>query len=159
MGLDVNEILGIPKADDYNSDNDYEEDKLVTRKELENYCSEVSKPKAQSATELALGIDNEAERELHLHYLENVIKPSGDAQQDFQMAKTMVDAIKLKNNAALSSLKPEVKNTSSASSYMPNKSPNQSGTQLTREEDMLYRDAKLRGITLTKEEIINMRAR
>ncbi len=153
MGLDVNEILGIKKEDSYQ---DEEEEKPLTRKDLEQILNNV-KPKTQTATDLAMAIENEAERELHLYYIENVIRQSGDAEQDFKMAKTMVDAIKLKNKATLDNLKPEAKAHSTASSFQPSKTSNVDNFKLTHEEEMLYRDAQIRGINFTKEEILNMR--
>ena len=158
MGIDVNKIFGITPKEESNDDYE-EEDKPLTRKDLESILSNVSKPKTKSATEIAMETENEAERELQLYYLENVIKPSGDAEQDFQIAKTMTDAIKLKNNATISSLKPEVKTASSASSFVPNITSNNSSAQLTKEEEMLFRDAQVRGVPFTKEEIIALRAK
>ena len=99
---------------------------------------------------------SEAERELHIFYLENKIKSSGDPEEDFRTAQTMVNAIKLKNQAVLQNISPTIRNHSTAQSVQVNKNQ-MADIKLTPEEDLFYRDAKIRGINLTKEEIIAMR--
>lgn len=102
-------------------------------------------------------IENEAERELHLHYLENAIRPSGNAEQDFQTAKVMVNGIKMQNQLKLNNMKPETISHSTASSFTPEKKETFDNQKLTREEEMFLTDARIRGVALTKEEIIMMR--
>lgn len=48
----------------------------------------------KTALDLADDIPNEVERELTKHYLENRITPSGNAQEDFETAQTLVNAKK-----------------------------------------------------------------
>jgi hypothetical protein len=108
---------------------------------------------------MALGIENEAERELHLHYLENKVNPNLTEDEKFQTARDMVNAIKLKNQISLSSVKPQVQSHSTASSFQPATQSNLDSVRLTPEEDMLYRDSVARGMPFTKEEIIASRSK
>lgn len=146
MGVNVEEILGVKPKEE--PQNDYSEDKPLTRKDIEDILSKVNTKPQKTATELAYErIQNETERELFLLKLDR-IKPSGDPEADFNEVKDMVDAIKIKNNMQVSGLRPEVKTHSTASSYQPIKS-NQQGRKPTADEEYLIRDAKTRGIDLS----------
>lgn len=156
MGIDVTALAGIKTDSQPESSQEGDDDKPLTRRELEEILK-TAKPQSKSAMEMALEIENEAERELHLYYLENKVRPSGNAEEDFQTAKAMVNAIKLQKQVSLSSVKPPVQTTSSASSFQPRKEQNFDNVKLTPMEEMLYKDAQVRGVPLTKEEIIKMR--
>lgn len=146
MGIEIESLLG----------KDANEDEPVTRKDLVE-ALETLKPITKSAHDMALEVENEAERELYLHYLDNAIKPSGNAEQDFQVAKTMVDGVKLKNQIKMNDIRPEVQRTSTANSIQPIKTQSFDGERLTPEEQLFFDDARVRGVPLTKEEIIKMR--
>lgn len=152
MGIDIAGLAGIKVA--HNEDMD--EDKPLTRKDLENILRD-TKPQSKKAVESALEIENEAERELHLYYLENKVNPSLSEEEKFQTAKDMVNAIKLKNQITLSAVKPSVQSHSTGSSFQPNKQANFDTQKLTPEENYIYTDAQKRGVPITKEDIINMR--
>jgi hypothetical protein len=153
MGIDIAELAGIKTQP---IEDNVAEEKPLTRKDLEQILQ--SRPsQTKSATEMAMEIENEAERELHLHYLENAIRPSGNAEQDFQTAKVMVNGIKMQNQLKLNSMKPETISHSTASSFTPEKKETFDNQKLTREEEMFLTDARIRGVALTKEEIIMMR--
>lgn len=149
LGKDPAELLGIKKEEEIED----EEDKPLTKKDLEVILKQVNKAPQKTALELAQEIQNESERELTVYYLENVIKSTGNHQEDLSNAKTMVEAIKLKKQIELQKLRPEVKTHSSASSVTPNTSPNQN-VELTKEEDYLIRAS---GGLLTKEDILKSR--
>lgn len=145
MGVNVDELFGVKPQEE--SQDDYSEDRPLTRKDLEQLLSKQATVKQKSASELAYErITNETERELFLLKLDR-IKPSGDPEQDFNEVKDMVDAIKLKNNLQVQSLRPEVKSHSTATSFQPNVSKT-SQRKLTSDEEYLFRDAKQRGIDL-----------
>jgi hypothetical protein len=151
MGIDIAGLAGItPKEEEI------AEDKPLTRKDIEELLKS-SSPKPKSATEMALEIENEAERELHLYYLDNKVRPSGDPEEDFKTAKTMVNAIKLQNQIKLAEIKPTASNHSTASSVQPMKDNNFDNVKLTPDEEYLLKDASVRGIAITREEIIKMR--
>ena len=69
----------------------------------------------------------------------------------------MVNAIKLKNQINLSSVKPTSSSHSTAGSFQPVKTVTTDNQALTPEENLFYKDAQIRGIPLTKEEILAMR--
>lgn len=154
MGIDVAGLAGIKVASE---ENEVDGEKPLTRKDLEEILK-TTKPQTKSATEMALGIENEAERELHLHYLENKVNPNLTEEEKFQTAKEMVDAIKIKNQMTLNNIKPQASSHSSATSFQPNKTQSVDNVKLTPQEEMFFNDAKVRGINLTKEEIVAMRA-
>lgn len=149
MGIDIATLAGMKPSEEA------DEDKPITQKDLEEYLKRGVPTK--SAMEMALDIENEAERELHLYYLENKVNPALSETEKFQTAKDMVNSIKLKNQVQLSSIKPATTAHSTASSVQPQKGETFDQYKLTPEEDMLYRDAQIRGVQLTKEEIIKMR--
>lgn len=155
MGIDIESLTGVKteQKEEYSDD-----EKPLTRKDLEAALQNIKSP-SKSAQDMAMEIPNEAERELHLYYLDNVIKSSGNPEQDFQIAKNMVTGIKLQNQAKMNNVKPQAQTFSTANSVQPAKNTNFDSVKLTPEEDMLFRDASVRGITITKEEIIAMRSR
>lgn len=152
MGIDIAELTGL-KADQ--SENE-DEDKPLTRKDLQEILKS-NKPQSKSATEMAMEIENEAERELHLYYLDNKVNPNLTDAEKFQTAKDMVDSIKLKNQMGLTNIKPQVQNHSTASSFQPNQNANVDNQKLTAEENYILNDAQKRGIPLTKEDILDSR--
>tara|TARA_R110000868_G_C10971076_1_gene769960 strand:+ start:9559 stop:10239 length:681 start_codon:yes stop_codon:yes gene_type:complete len=147
LGRDPAELLGIKKEEEVG-----EGDKPITRKEMEEMISKVRQPITKTATELADEIPNETERELAKYYLENVIKSSGNSTEDLNNAKTMVEAVKLKKQLELQSLRPEVKTHSSANSIQVNHA--QVNMEFSAEEKMLLDHSK--GL-LTKDDILNSR--
>lgn len=153
MGIDVAKLAGIESNNETETSDD---DRPLTKREVEEMLRSNKAP-SKSAFEMALEIQNEAEKELHLYYLENKVNPALSEEEKFQTAKEMVTALKLKNQVQLSQVKPQPKSYSTASSYVPPKQAEVDSVKLTPEEDMLFRDAKVRGINLTKEEIIKMR--
>lgn len=146
MGVNVDELFGVKTKEE--AQDDYSEDRPLTRKDIEELLSKQTKVNQKSASELAYErITNETERELFLLKLDR-IKPSGDAEQDFNEVKDMVDAIKIKNNLQVQGLRPEVKSHSTATSFQPNISKTNQ-RKLSSDEEYLIRDAKTRGIDLS----------
>lgn len=72
-------------------ESDDEDSKPVTLGMLKKIQTQSS---TKTALELADDIPNEVERELTKHYLENRITLSGNAQEDFEVAQTLVNAKK-----------------------------------------------------------------
>lgn len=150
MGIDVSQFVVKPQIDDEDGE------KPLTRKDLEEAIRNV-KPQSKSAVEMANEITNEAERELHLHYLDNKINPNLTEDEKFQTAKDMVNGIKLKNQINLSNIKPEVRTHSTGSSFQPNIKQTFDKEKLTPEEIYIMEDANKRGVPISKEEILKMR--
>jgi hypothetical protein len=152
MGINVAEIVGAKTESE-----EIDDEKPLTRRDLESILK--ANTQSKKATEMALEIENEAERELYLHYLDNKVNPNLSEEEKFQTAKDMVNGIKLKNQISLSNIKPQSNTHSSASSVVPNKQQNFDNHRLTREEELFFNDAKIRGIPLSKEEIVQMRSK
>ena len=152
MGIDVASIAGIKQADPEEED----EDKPLTRKDIEALLKQ-NQPKSKTALEMAMEINNEAEKELHMLYLDEV-NPNLSEEQKFKAVSERVEGIKLKNQLNLSNLRPNTQSHSTASSFQPAK-PNQQldNAQLTRDEQLFFDHARVSGTPLTKEEIIKMR--
>lgn len=87
LGKDPASILGIKET----SEEEDEDDKPVTKAELKKLLAGNA---TKSAIDLAEEIPNPTEKELVKYYLENTIKPSGDAQEDLRNARRMVNAVK-----------------------------------------------------------------
>lgn len=155
MGIDIAGLAGIKTAPEAQEE---EAEKPLTRKDLEQILRS-TKPQTKTATEMALEIENEAERELHLHYLENKVNPNLSEEEKFQTAKEMVDGIKLKNQMVLNNVKPAASGHSTAGSFQPAKTASVDNVKLSPMEEMFLRDAQIRGVALTKEEIIAMRSK
>lgn len=153
MGIDVANLAGIKTPTEAEAST--EPEKFVTRKDLDEALRGQSTSK--SAMALALEIENEAERELHIHYLENKVNPNLTEEEKFQTAKDMVNAIKLKNQVTLSSVKPQAQTHSTSNSFQPAKTTEIDNNRLTPEELYIFNDASKRGFPITKEEIIRMR--
>jgi len=153
MGVDINEVLGIKPQEE--TSEDYE-DKPLTRKDIEELLRKNNQPQVKSAFEIINEIPDEAEKELNLYYLENVINPNLPEEEKVKTAQTMVNAIKLKNQVVLNNIAPTPRGHSTANSVQiqRNQTDNQ---QLSKEEELFFRDAKIRGISLSKDEIIKMR--
>ena len=152
QGLDIAEILGIKQEKEEIEEEN--EEKPLTRKDIEQLLGQ-SKPKEKSAVELAQEENvSDTEKELTLYYLENIIRPSGNANDDLKNAKTMVNSVRNSKIMEMQNLKPEAKSFSNASSIeIKNTTQN---IQLTPEEDLFYRQSQKDGIPFTKEEIIKM---
>ena len=147
LGKDPAELLGIKREEEVEED-----DKPLTRKDLEAIMSKIGQPNQKSAIDMVNEISNETERELHQYYLENVIKPSGNPVDDFNNAKAMVESITLRKQLELQNLRPGVKTHSSASSVQIN--TQQVNLELSADEKMLLDHSK--GL-LTKDDILNSR--
>ena len=152
QGVDVADILGIKPQVNEEQD-EPEEEKPLTRKDIETLLSQV-KPKEKSAVELIQEEQiSESEKELATYYLENVIKSSGNAQEDIKNAKLMVNSVRNSKIMEMNSLRPEAKSYSSASSIEISKKQD---IQLTQEEQTFFNQFAKDGIPMTKEEIIKM---
>ncbi len=152
MGVDINEVLGIKPEE---TSDEIDEEKPLTRKDVEALLKN-NQPQGKSAIEKAYEIQNEAERELHLYYLENAVNPNLGEEEKFNLAQTMVNSVKLKTQVTLGNIAPQTRSYSTASSVQVAKNV-VDNTKLTPEEDYFFRDAKIRGVPFTKEEIIAMR--
>lgn len=152
MGIDIANLAGIKQVEPEEVD----ENQPLTRKDLENFYKS-NQPKSKTALEMAMEIQNEAERELHTLFLDEV-NPNLSEEQKFKAVSERVEGIKLKNQIGLQSLKPGTQSYSTASSFQPAK-PNQQldNATLTREEQLFFDHARVSGTPLTKEEIIKMR--
>jgi hypothetical protein len=129
-----------------------DDDRPLTRAEFKKWQEQVVEKQAEkSALELAEAIPNRVEREMVKFHIENTIRPSGNAQQDLAVAKSLVSAkrneIALKEQAR----KGVVKTTPSSTSAPAKQEDN---TQLTAEEQKFV-SAGL----LTKEDIIKARGK
>lgn len=117
----------------------------LTRADLEAYEAEKA---VKTAMSLAGEIDDENERKLVLHHLENTIKPSGNAETDLRNAKILVDAVKSRQTIEELARRTEPKTSSGTGA--PPKPLDKS--ELTSEEET-YRQA----FGLTKEQVISAR--
>lgn len=149
LGKDPAELLGIKREEEVEED-----EKPLTRKDLEAIMSKIGQPNQKSAIDMVNEISNETERELHQYYLENIIKPSGNPVDDFNNAKAIVESITLRKQLELQRLRPDVKTHSSASSVQIN--TQQVNLELSADEKMLLDHSK--GL-LTKDDIIASRKR
>lgn len=119
-----------------------DEDRPLTLRTLQAYEAEKAK---ETAVTLAEQIDNEAERRLVLHHLENTIKPSGDAETDLRNARLIVNAVK---NGQLAEESARVSKARIAPSA-PSAPPRQEGA---KPEFSAEEAAIMRGFKLTEEE-------
>lgn len=125
-----------------------EDDKPITKKELDEYLRKLNTEK--NSEQLANEIQDEYERELVKYHLQNTIKSSGDAKEDFQIARTLANSVRNKKFEELADLKPAAKSHSSASgASIP---PKPVEEELTAEEKMFLATGKI-----TKEEILALR--
>lgn len=148
LGKDPAELLGVkPKEEEEIND----EDRPLTKKDLESILSQVNKPKEKTATELAYErIQDENQRELALYYLDNVIKPSGNSDEDLHNAQAMVNAVRNQKVLEMQALKPEAKTLNTARSIEINKT-NTNTVELSPEEKMIMDTS--RGL-ITMDDII-----
>lgn len=139
LGKDPAELLGVkPKEEEEIND----EDRPLTKKDLESILSQVNKPKEKTATELAYErIQDENQRELALYYLDNVIKPSGNSDEDLRNAQAMVNAVRNQKVLEMQALKPEAKTLNTARSVEINKT-NTNTIELSPEEKMIMDTSK-----------------
>lgn len=103
----------------------------------------------ESALNLAESLSNEHERRLTKHYLENNLRSTGNAQEDFRLAYAMVTAVKNGQLAEEAVRAQKVRTTTSAPSA-PAKVP--TSNELTREETEL-----MTAFNLTKDEVLAAR--
>lgn len=107
-----------PDAENLESDED--DDKPITRKELkELQARNVTK----SALQLADEIENETERELVKHYLNNKIRSSGNPQEDVSDARALANKVKNAKIAEMANQRPGAVRTSSQGGGMPYVAP------------------------------------
>jgi len=105
------------------------------------------------AVDLAEDIEDDTERKLTVHYLENVIKPSGNAEVDLANARAIVNA---KRNALIAE---EAQRVSPANHYSsapggPGKRPEEVFEPTAEEASMMRAP-----FNLTKEDVIKARQR
>ena len=105
---------------------------------------------AKTATELALGIENEIERELVLHHLENTVKSTGNAEEDLRNARALANAARNQQILEEVSRRPEAKNHSSATSVTATSA--EPTIVLTKDEETFLATG-----VITMEEIIQAR--
>lgn len=119
-----------------------DEDRPLTLKDLLAFQAVQAQDTAKT---LADEIEDEAERKLTLHHLENTIKPSGDPQTDLRNARLIVRAVKNSQLAEEATRTTRARTQPSA----PAAPPKQAGTtpEFSREEA-----AVMRGFGLTAEE-------
>lgn len=87
LGGDPAKVLGITPPTQQDEDDEVPE----------WYKREQSRTATKSAVELAQDIQDEYERDLTIHHLENTVRPSGNAQQDLKTAKDLVLAAKARH--------------------------------------------------------------
>lgn len=104
-----------------------------------------------SAIKMADRVENENERKLLIHHLENTIKPSGDAETDFKNALMLVNATKnrMVSEEVLRGVKPKA--AGSGASAPPKE---EQKVELTKEE----RDYMM-AFKLTPEQVIAARSK
>lgn len=144
IGIDPMSILG--DGIDPN-DGDDEDNKPVTLGMMKKMEQERAQ---QTALSMAQNIEDESERELAIHHLQNTIKPSGSAEADFATALTLVNA--LKNSQILE----EVARKSKPKAYS-----SAAGAPANREERFEptpEEAAMMASFNLTKEDILKARA-
>lgn len=125
-----------------------EEDRPLTVREFKKIQEQSA---TKSALDLVGGVQNEVERELLTYHLENTIKSSGNPQEDFDLARTLVNAVKNKQIMEEANRKPNAKTHSSASGAPPKKNAPQD--ELTSEELSFMKPP----FSLTKEQILAAR--
>jgi hypothetical protein len=143
LGIDVAEVLGIKPKEEVEED-----DKPVTRKELEELLFKSRQENAnKTAEQLASEIGDEYERELTLFHIQNTIKSTGDPKEDLKLARALTNSVR--NSQILEEIerKPQAKSHSSATSGSTANSEHQ--VTLTHEEQ-----AYLNTGLVTKEEIL-----
>lgn len=103
----------------------------------------------ETALTLADDIQDEAERKLVKHHLEQTIKPSGDPQTDLRNARSLVNAVRNTQIAAEAVRAGKPKAAGSAASAPPRE---KQADDLTAEEKKI-----MTGFKLTKEQVIASR--
>lgn len=134
-GIDIDET---PEADD---------DQPVTMGMLKKLQAQTA---TKTALQLADDVTNETERELLKYHIDNTIKSTGNPQQDFELARTLVNAVKNTQIMEQANLKPVAK-THASSSGAPAKIEKQ--PSFTTEELSFMKPP----FNLTKEQIIAAR--
>lgn len=122
---------------------DSEEDRPLTVKEFNRLSAE---RELTNAVTLADQIEDENERRLTQHYLENVIKPSGDAKTDLRNAQLMVNAVKNGQIAEEAVRTAKVRTTTTSPSAPPKDKAAE--PELSKEDEAIKR-----GFGLSPEEV------
>lgn len=125
LGSDPAKILGIkvePKEETTTEEN--EDDKPVTLGMLKKMQQKDSQ---KSALQQAEEIQNETERELVKHHLENTIKPSGNPTEDLRLARSLVNSFRNTQILEEAKRRPPVKSFS-----------NSSGVDAKKEEEVVF---------------------
>lgn len=136
----LKDIFGITKEEEVE-----DEDKPLTKKELMEILSK--NQAAKTAEQLATDIQDEIERELVLHHIQNTIRSTGDPQEDLRNARALANSARNAKIMEEMARKPEAKSHSSASSQSGQ--PAEPQVVLTAEEQ-----AYLATGVITKEEIL-----
>ncbi|MCK5605584.1 hypothetical protein KAR91_27065 [Candidatus Pacearchaeota archaeon] len=103
-----------------------------------------------TAIDIAEGIEDEDERKLTIHYLENRIKPSGDPQADVTLARSAVNSIR---NGEIAQEMSRQNKPAQHSSSQGNPKPHEQVFQPTEEERVFMQEP----YNLKKEDIIEAR--
>jgi len=144
LGIDVAEVLGIKTVEEPVD----EDDKPVTRKELEELLLKSQQAQAtKSAEQLAGEIENESERELTLYHIQNTIRSTGDAKEDLKLARALTNSVRNSQILEEQARKPEAKSHSSSTSGGTTTSE---PTVVLTSEEQAYLNTGL----ITKEEIL-----
>lgn len=123
-----------------------DEDKPLTVREFKALQQDQAR---ETALNLAESIENESERKLVKHHLENTIRPSGDPQADLSTALAIVQGVKNKQIAeeALRATKPRTVTTGAGAP--PREVPNDELTPVEEKYRVSFK--------LTKEQVIAAR--
>lgn len=138
--------LGVEDESDDNDEED-EDDKPVTVGMLKKIQSESA---TKTALQMADEVSNETERELLKHHLQHTINSTGNPEEDFKLAQTLVNAVKNKQITEEVLRKPEVKRNGSGGGAPPKL---QKQVELTPQELSFMKPP----FNLTKEQIIAAR--
>lgn len=125
-----------------------EDDKPVTVGMLKKLQQQTA---TKTALQLAEEVTNPTERELLIYHLENTIRSTGNPQQDFELARGLVNAVKNKQIIEESIRKP-IARTHASGSGAPAKA-NKPQDDLTPEEQAFMKPP----FNLSREQIIKAR--
>lgn len=124
-----------------------DDDKPITRADLKEFQA---RNVTKTALQLADDIENESERELVKHYLNNKIRSSGNPQEDFSDARALANKIKNAKIAEMAVQKPGAVRSSSNGGGTPFVAPEE---ELSPQEIRMMRAPW----NLTKEAILKAR--
>lgn len=144
LGGKPEEIFGVPNG---KIETTSEDDAPVTVGMLKKLELERAE---KSAIQLAAGIQDESERELIIHHLKNTIRSTGNPEEDFRLAYSIVNSVKNAQMAEEIARRTSPKTHSSGSGAPARKDEDAALTQ----EELLFMTPPF---SLTKEQIIAAR--